>query len=98
MWDGAKAMRCRKPISALPMCRQPRSGGCAALHESISGRAKAAVHFDLGPRDLSSVTEAGDHIVAAGAYRISIGDGQPGTGAPAARCRFTVEGNTSLPE
>jgi beta-glucosidase len=56
------------------------------------------IHFDLGPRDLSSVTEAGDRVVAAGSYRISIGEGQPGTGAPTAMGRFTVEGNTSLPE
>jgi beta-glucosidase len=56
------------------------------------------VHFHLGPRDLSSVTEAGDRVVAAGAYRISVGEGQPGTGATIAAGRFTVEGNTSLPE
>jgi beta-glucosidase len=56
------------------------------------------LHFDFGSRDLSSVTQAGDRVVAAGAYRISIGEGQPGTGAPLAAGRFTVEGNTSLPE
>jgi beta-glucosidase len=56
------------------------------------------VHFDFSPRDLSSVTEAGDRVVAAGRYRISIGDGQPGTGAPTATGRFTALGNTSLPE
>jgi beta-glucosidase len=56
------------------------------------------VHFDLGPRELSSVTEAGDRVVATGSYGISIGEGQPGTGAPTANGRFTVEGNTSLPE
>jgi beta-glucosidase len=56
------------------------------------------VHFDLGPRDLSSVTDAGDRVVAAGNYTISIGEGQPGTIAPTAIGSFTVEGNTSLPE
>lgn len=56
------------------------------------------VHFDLSARDLSSVTEAGDRVVAAGAYKISIGEGQPGTAAPGTSGRFTVEGNTSLPE
>jgi hypothetical protein len=39
------------------------------------------IHFDLNPRDLSSVTVAGDRVVAPGAYRITIGEGQPGTGA-----------------
>jgi beta-glucosidase len=56
------------------------------------------IHFDLGPRELSSVTEAGDRVVAAGDYLISIGEGQPGTVAPATSGHFTVEGNTSLPE
>jgi beta-glucosidase len=56
------------------------------------------VHFDFSPRDLSSVTEAGDRVVAAGRYTISVGEGQPGTDAPAAAGHFAVEGNTSLPE
>ena len=48
--------------------------------------------------EVESVTEAGDRLVAAGSYRIRIGEGQPGTGAPTASGRFTIEGNTSLPE
>jgi beta-glucosidase len=56
------------------------------------------MQFTLGPRDLSSVTEAGDRVIAAGLYKISIGEGQPGTGAAVVQGRFTVEGNTSLPE
>ena len=44
------------------------------------------------------VTEAGDRIVSAGLYKISIGEGQPGTGAPVVQGSFMVEGNTSLPE
>jgi beta-glucosidase len=55
-------------------------------------------HFTLGPRDLSSVTQAGDRVVSAGVYKISIGEGQPGTGAPVVQGTFTIEGNTSLPE
>jgi beta-glucosidase len=37
-------------------------------------------------------------VIAAGAYKISIGEGQPDTGAPVAQGGFTVEGSTSLPE
>jgi beta-glucosidase len=55
------------------------------------------VHFDLAPRDLSSVTAAGKRIVAPGAYQVTIGGGQPGTGAPVARTSFTVTGDYSLP-
>ena len=56
------------------------------------------VHFKLDPRDLSSVTEAGDRVVAAGAYKISVGGGQPGMGASVAEAQFTVEGEQKLPE
>jgi beta-glucosidase len=54
------------------------------------------VHFDLDPRDLSSVTEAGERIVAPGAYTLTVGGGQPGTGAPGASARFTITGVSKL--
>ena len=56
------------------------------------------LHFELRPRDLSMVTEAGDPIVAEGQYKISIGGGQPGAGAPAADGTFQVKGTIDLPE
>jgi beta-glucosidase len=40
------------------------------------------LRFDLSPRDLSSVSVDGVRRVLAGAYRVSIGSGQPGTGVP----------------
>jgi beta-glucosidase len=56
------------------------------------------VHFKLDPRALSCVNEAGDHVVAAGTYRIYVGGGQPGTGAPGAEAQLSVEGELKLPE
>jgi beta-glucosidase len=56
------------------------------------------VHFDLSPRDLSSVTQAGERVVAQGAYALAVGGGQPGTGAPFASARFNVTGQASLPQ
>jgi len=56
------------------------------------------VHFELKPRDLSMVTEAGEPVIADGQYKISIGGGQPGTGAPAAAGTFQVKGTMNLPE
>ena len=56
------------------------------------------MHFKLDPRDLSGVNEAGDHVVAAGTYRIHVGGGQPGTGAPGAEAQFSMEGGVKLPE
>jgi beta-glucosidase len=56
------------------------------------------LRFELKERDLSMVSEAGDPIIAEGQYSISIGGGQPGTGAPAVSGRFQVKGTRKLPE
>ncbi|HKN22767.1 MAG TPA: glycoside hydrolase family 3 C-terminal domain-containing protein [Terracidiphilus sp.] len=60
--------------------------------------ASQIVHFELKPRDLSMVTDAGKPMVAEGAYTVSVGGGQPGTGAPAVAGSFTVKGTLALPE
>jgi beta-glucosidase len=56
------------------------------------------VHFDLKPRDLSMVTEEGERIVPEGKYSLSIGGGQPNTGAPAVEGTFQMEGSVVLPD
>ena len=56
------------------------------------------VAFTLQARDLSQVNEAGDRIVAAGPYRISVGGGQPGTGATVVETSFSIRGEQKLPE
>jgi beta-glucosidase len=56
------------------------------------------VHFDLKNRDLSIVTEIGQPIIAGGEYTISIGGGQPDTGAPGVTGHFHVGGQIVLPE
>lgn len=56
------------------------------------------VHIDLKPRDLSMVSEAGQPMIADGQYKISIGGGQPGTGAPAAAGTFQIKGTMNLSE
>ena len=70
--------------------------GFARVH--LAPGARQTVHFDLSPRDLSSVTPAGDRVVAPGAYKISVGGGQPGTGAALVSGGFTVNGSAALPE
>jgi beta-glucosidase len=64
---------------------------------NISAGQTQHVRFTLDPRDLSSVNEAGDRIVAPGSYRLFIGGGQPGTGAPGAEVQFTIQGEQKLP-
>jgi beta-glucosidase len=56
------------------------------------------VTFELSPRDLSSVTPDGTHLVLAGSYRVSVGSGQPGTGVPGRSAAFDVVKPAALPK
>ncbi|MGC8520982.1 MAG: glycoside hydrolase family 3 C-terminal domain-containing protein [Steroidobacteraceae bacterium] len=56
------------------------------------------VHFELMRRALSMVTERGRIIVAPGRYTLSVGGGQPGTGAPQVAGHFSVSGEVTLPD
>ncbi len=60
--------------------------------------ASTKVHFELKARDLGMVTEDGNPIVAQGDYTISIGGGQPDTGAPGVTGHFHIDGQYALPE
>jgi beta-glucosidase len=57
-----------------------------------------SVRFELKDRDLSMVNEAGEPIIAEGKYSLSIGGGQPATGAPVVLGTFQVKGAKTLPE
>lgn len=56
------------------------------------------LRFELKDRDLSMVTEAGDPVISQGKYSVSIGGGQPNTGAPTVSGSFEVKGSKTLPE
>jgi beta-glucosidase len=56
------------------------------------------VKISLSPRDLSMVNEAGVRFTAAGDYRVSVGGGQPGTGAPTLDAPFVIRQEQILPE
>jgi beta-glucosidase len=60
--------------------------------------ASQKVHFHLNQRDLGIVTENGDPMIAQGDYSISIGGGQPDTGAPGVSGGFHIDGQYALPE
>jgi beta-glucosidase len=64
----------------------------------LDAGASQKVHFDLKPRDMGMVTADGDPIIAQGEYTISIGGGQPDTGAPVATGKFHIDGQYALPE
>jgi beta-glucosidase len=64
----------------------------------LEAGASQKVRFELKDRDLSMVTEAGDPIIAEGQYVLSVGGGQPHTGAPVLTRTFNVTGKVVLPE
>ena len=51
---------------------------------------RRVLEFDLDPRALSAVTPEGQRQVFAGNYRVFVGGGQPGTGAPGRDAAFKV--------
>jgi beta-glucosidase len=81
------------PVAGAPL-RALR--GFARLH--IDAGATGHVHFTLTPRDLSMVSDSGSHVVAAGAYRVSVGGGQPGTSTPQTESKFSIAGDLKLPD
>jgi beta-glucosidase len=82
------------PKSASAPIRALR--GFTRVH--LGAREKKHVAFTLQARDLSEVNEAGDRIVATGTYSVSVGGGQPGTGAPSEETSFSIRGEQKLPE
>jgi beta-glucosidase len=55
------------------------------------------VRLKLDPRDLSMVNEEGIRMVAGGDYKLFVGGGQPGTGAPGAELPLKIQGEQKLP-
>ena len=70
--------------------------GFTRIH--LDAGASQTVHLTLRDRDLSMVTEDGLPMVAEGDYTITIGGGQPGTGAAGQSTRLHILGNVHLPE
>lgn len=64
----------------------------------LEAGASQKVRFELQPRNLSMVTEAGEPIVAEGQYGVSVGGGQPNTGAQVVSGNFNIKGMLALPE
>jgi beta-glucosidase len=56
------------------------------------------VRFTLDARALSGVNSQGDRTVAAGAYRLYLGGGQPGTGTTGVKAEFSISNEQRLPE
>jgi beta-glucosidase len=64
----------------------------------LEAGASQKVRFELSPRDLSMVTDAGVPIVAEGDYIVYAGGGQPHNGPQVLNRGFKVKGKLTLPE
>ncbi|WP_433973684.1 glycoside hydrolase family 3 C-terminal domain-containing protein [Tunturiibacter lichenicola] len=60
--------------------------------------ASQEVQFELKPRDLSIVTDAGEPVIPEGEFTVSIGGGQPDSGSPSVNQNFRVKNRLTLPE
>jgi len=64
----------------------------------LAAGASQEVKFELKPRDLSMVTEAGEPVVPEGEFTLSIGGGQPESGKYNVTHTFHVKNTLTLPE
>ena len=64
----------------------------------LEAGASQKLRFELNARDLSMVTHDGIPMVAEGKYTVSVGGGQPSTGARVLTQSFKIAGKLVLPE
>ena len=69
--------------------------GFARVH--LEAGESRLVSLTLSPRDLSYVDANGQRLVGGGSVVVSVGGGQPGTGAPWTSAKLSVKGTLSLP-
>ncbi len=70
---------------------------CGFTRVHLEAGERQTVRFTLNDRDLSHVSLDGMHLVRAGKYGISVGGGQPDTGAPVVTGTFEITGERTLP-
>ena len=85
-------------LSFPQLAGAPRKALRAFQRVHLEPGASQKVHFELQPRDLSVVNEAGEPVVPQGEFTLSIGGGQPQTNAPAVAHTFHITGLLTLPE
>jgi beta-glucosidase len=64
----------------------------------LEAGASRQVKFDLKPRDLSMVTEAGEPVIPEGEFTLFVGGGQPGADEHDVEQTFRVKNSLTLPE
>jgi beta-glucosidase len=94
--DGDEVVELYLSFPRSPAAPRHALRGFMRIHVGAGGTQH--VHLILAARDLSEVNDKGDRIVASGAYRITVGGGQPGTPAPQAEAKFEIKGKLALPD
>jgi beta-glucosidase len=93
--DGDEVAQLYLGFPKLPGAPQHALRGMNRIHLK-AGESKR-LHFTLTLRDLSSVTPAGEIVVRPGIYKVSVGGGQPGSGAPVSSAKLRLTGTKRLP-
>jgi beta-glucosidase len=65
---------------------------------SLTPHETRPITIALSPRDLSFVKAEGDRQLIPGAYRLTVGSGQPAAGIPGTYAPYTVRKKIDLPE
>jgi beta-glucosidase len=94
--DGDEVVQLYLDFPQIPGAPRRALRGFQRVH--LKAGESRRLSFRLSPRDLSSVDEAGNRRVATGSYQLSLGGGQPGTGATVRQRRFTVAEATPVPD
>jgi beta-glucosidase len=93
--DGDEVVQAYLEFPKLPGVPLLALRGFTRVH--LKAGESRTVRFTLADRDLSHVDDAGTHVVTAGQYKIDVGGGQPGAGAPGVEATFSVTGRKQLP-
>jgi beta-glucosidase len=94
--DGDEVVELYLSFPKAPNAQLHALRGVSRVH--LKGGETQHVHFTLDPRGLSAADSNGDRMVSAGTYTVSVGGGQPGTGAPQAKAEFSISGEQRLPD
>jgi len=76
----------------------PRHALRGLVRVSLTPHETRRITIALSPRDLSFVTAEGDRQLIPGAYRLTVGSGQPAAGIPGTYAPYTVRKKIDLPK
>jgi beta-glucosidase len=94
--DGDEVAQLYLQFGGAPGAPERALRGFQRLH--LKAGESRTLHFELPARQLSHVNEAGQVVVSAGHYQVSVGGGQPQLTPNAVSAALTVTGEQRLPD